>query len=82
VLFCRADEDLTLLQLFINGDSKQFSDNLSLADLILQLELPAVRIAVELNRVVIRRGEWSSTILREGDRVEIVHFVGGGTTAN
>lgn len=82
MLFCRADEDLTLLQLFINGDSKQFSDNLSLADLILQLELPAVRIAVELNRVVIRRGEWSSTILREGDRVEIVHFVGGGTTAN
>jgi thiamine biosynthesis protein ThiS len=40
--------------------------------------LPATRIAVELNREVVRRSDWSGTILHEDDRVEIVHFVGGG----
>ena len=51
---------------------------LSLAELIAQLELPVARIAVELNREVVRRSDWSGTMLHEEDRIEIVHFVGGG----
>jgi thiamine biosynthesis protein ThiS len=66
------------MKVFVNGESMELSGTPSLADLITQLELPATRIAVELNREVVRRSDWSGTILHEDDRVEIVHFVGGG----
>ena len=66
------------MRVFINGESKELSGTPSLAELITQLELPAARIAIELNRAVVRRSEWSSTILHDDDRIEIVHFVGGG----
>ena len=66
------------MQVFINGESQELSGTPSLAELITQLELPATRIAVELNREVVRRNDWSGTMLNEDDRVEIVHFVGGG----
>ena len=67
------------LQVYVNGEAKEFSDPTSLAELITQLDLPAARIAVELNRNVVRRGEWSATMLQDDDRLEIVHFVGGGS---
>jgi thiamine biosynthesis protein ThiS len=66
------------MKVFVNGESRELSGAPSLADLITQLELPATRIAVELNREVVRRNDWSGTMLQENDRVEIVHFVGGG----
>jgi thiamine biosynthesis protein ThiS len=66
------------LRVFVNGDSRELSGTPFLAELITQLDLPAARIAVELNRVVVRRSEWSDTVLHEDDRIEIVHFVGGG----
>jgi thiamine biosynthesis protein ThiS len=49
-----------------------------LSDLVGLLSLAPARIAIELNQSVVRRNEWPKTILVEGDRVEIVHFVGGG----
>ena len=67
------------LRVYVNGEVKEFWDPTSLAELITQLDLPAARIAVELNRNVVRRGEWSATILQDDDRLEIVHFVGGGS---
>jgi len=67
------------MRIFVNGESEELSGTPSLADLITQLELPAARIAVELNREVVRRNDWSGTMLNENDRIEIVHFVGGGT---
>ena len=66
------------MRVYVNGEAREFSSPLSLAQLITELDLPAARIAVELNRVVVRRNEWSSTELRDDDRIEIVHFVGGG----
>jgi thiamine biosynthesis protein ThiS len=66
------------LRVYINGESRELSGEVSLAELIEQLDLPAARIAVEVNRDVVRRGDWGSTVLRDEDRVEIVHFVGGG----
>ena len=66
------------MKVFVNGESRSLSGTPSLAELITQLGLPAARIAVELNREVVRRADWSSTMLKEGDRIEIVHFVGGG----
>ena len=66
------------MKVFVNGESRELSGTPSLAELITQLDLPAARIAVELNREVVRRNDWSVTMLSEDDRIEIVHFVGGG----
>ena len=66
------------MRVYINGESKEVSGTPTLAELINQLDLPAARIAVELNREVVRRSEWESTALHDDDRLEIVHFVGGG----
>ena len=66
------------MKVFVNGESRELSGKPSLAELITQLDLPAARIAVELNREVVRRNDWSGTMLNENDRIEIVHFVGGG----
>jgi thiamine biosynthesis protein ThiS len=66
------------MRVFINGESRELSGTPSLAELITQLDLPAARIAVELNREVVRRNDWSGTMLHQDDRIEIVHFVGGG----
>jgi thiamine biosynthesis protein ThiS len=66
------------MRVYVNGEVREVSGSPSLSELITQLELPATRIAVELNREVVRRNDWSGTMLNEDDRVEIVHFVGGG----
>ena len=66
------------MRVFVNGELKEFDSGISLADLITQLDLPAARIAIELNREVVRRSDWGSTMLKDDDRIEIVHFVGGG----
>ncbi len=66
------------MNIFVNGERQEFRDALSLAELVTRLELPVARIAIELNREVVRRSEWQSTMLNDEDRVEIVHFVGGG----
>jgi sulfur carrier protein len=66
------------MKVFVNGDEKDFDPETSLADLITQLDLPGPRIAIELNREVVRRSDWGSTMLKDDDRIEIVHFVGGG----
>lgn len=66
------------MKVFVNGDLREFSNPLTLGELITQLELPATRIAIELNRDVVRRSDWDSTMLKDEDRIEIVHFVGGG----
>ncbi len=66
------------MNLRINGEDREVVDNLSLKELVTQLDLTPERIAIELNQNVVRRAEWPSTALKENDQVEIVHFVGGG----
>ena len=70
------------MKVFVNGEEKDFSAAMSLAELVTQLDLPAARIAIELNREVVRRSDWGSTMLKDEDRIEIVHFVGGGVDVN
>jgi len=62
----------------INGEEKELPGNFKLSELVEHLGLKADRLAVELNRDVIPRTQWGETQLHEGDRLEIVHFVGGG----
>ena len=66
------------MNLQINGDLRDFSSPLSLASLLEQMGLKADRVAVELNRNIVPRDQWSATSLKDGDQLEIVHFVGGG----
>ena len=66
------------MHLFINRDEKSFPDSLSLAELIEQLGMKGDRVAVELNREIVSRSQWPETTLKDDDRLEIVHFVGGG----
>jgi sulfur carrier protein len=66
------------MKVLVNGEEKDLSDATSLSELITALDLPVARIAIELNREVVRRSDWGSTMLNDGDRIEIVHFVGGG----
>lgn len=68
------------MRIELNGETREIPGALTLAGLIEHLQLARERLAVELNRRVIRRAEWSEVNLSEGDKVEIVHFVGGGET--
>lgn len=68
----------SFLNLRINGEDREVADNVSLTELVAQLDLTPARIAIELNQNVVRRANWPSTVLKENDRLEIVHFVGGG----
>lgn len=65
------------MQLFINGEQRQLEVT-TLSTLVEQLGMKADRVAVELNREIVPRDAWPQTALRDGDKLEIVHFVGGG----
>jgi thiamine biosynthesis protein ThiS len=66
------------MKLIINGDERSFEAPLTLQGLIEQLGMKSDRVAVELNREIAQRSQWASVELKDGDRLEIVHFVGGG----
>ncbi len=50
----------------------------SISDMITELRLPTERIAVERNKLIVKKADWAATGLADGDQIEIVHFVGGG----
>jgi thiamine biosynthesis protein ThiS len=71
------------MTLQINGEARTFPDPappaaFTLTDLIESLSMKPDRVAVELNLEIAPRDRWSQTVLKDGDRLEIVHFVGGG----
>jgi len=68
------------MNLIINGESREFSEpSLALSTLVIErLGMKGDRVAVELNRQIVPRRAWETTLVKEGDRLEIVHFVGGG----
>ena len=66
------------MRVYVNGEPSEINQPLTLAELVAELDLPPARIAIELNRAVVRRNDWSATTLDDEDRIEIVHFVGGG----
>lgn len=68
------------MKIEINGESRSFEGSLSLGALIEKLGMKSDRVAVELNRDIVPRDLWLQTQLADGDRLEIVHFVGGGSS--
>jgi sulfur carrier protein len=70
------------MKLQINGEQREFADApaaFTLAALVELLAMKADRVAVELNRDIVPRDRWPETKLKEGDQLEMVHFVGGGS---
>jgi len=66
------------LRIQVNGEFRELEAPLSIHDLIAVLGLRLERLAIELNGSVVRRANWEQTMLNANDRIEIVHFVGGG----
>ena len=66
------------MQITINGQPETLDGGLSVAELLALRKLEPVRVAVELNENIVRRKSFPETMIRDGDRIEIVAFVGGG----
>ena len=67
------------MTIYLNGEQREVPENLTLSALLDWMKLPADRVAVERNRQIAPRSTWPQTIIQPGDRLEVVHFVGGGT---
>lgn len=65
------------IEISLNGEKRQVESS-TVAELISELSLAGRRVAVELNKNIVRREQFASTALSAGDVVEVVHFVGGG----
>ena len=67
------------MTLHLNGEPRDFSDGLTIASLVEALGMKPDRVAVELNLEIVPRANWQATTLKDGDKLEVVHFVGGGS---
>jgi sulfur carrier protein len=68
----------TAMHIQLNGELFELADGACVAQLIEHLELTGRRVAVEHNQQIVPRSLYLSTLLREGDHVEVVHAIGGG----
>ena len=66
------------MEIVVNGETRQIGEGSTVLLLLRELSLPETRVAVGRNRSLVRKAEFADTVLGEGDRIEIVTFVGGG----
>ena len=66
------------IKITVNGKQMQVIPRFSLRSLIVKLKIPLNRIAIELNKKIIDKKKISNVQLKKGDKIEIVHFIGGG----
>lgn len=69
---------MTKVKITLNGEDKFLAEKTSIKNLLEELELDIKKIAIEKNYEIIMPEDFEGNILSEGDRVEIVHFIGGG----
>lgn len=69
---------MAAIQIYLNGESREVPAEIDLDHLLEFFSLPKQRVAIELNNSVVRRSNWPETIVRDRDKIEVVHFVGGG----
>jgi len=67
-----------LITIYLNGEAREVPEGLTLAELLDWLKFPSDRVAVELNSEIVPKARWPETPVRSEDRLEVVHFVGGG----
>lgn len=66
------------MNIVLNGDNHPLSKETTLNELVLQLSLQGKRIAVEVNQAIVPRTNYAGFTLHQGDKVEIIHAIGGG----
>lgn len=66
------------LQITLNGEPRAFAPGLAVSDLVQQLNLDVRKVAVEQNLAIVPRASYADTPIMDGDRIEIVGFIGGG----
>ena len=66
------------MNIVVNGDTKKFSDNITLSKLINELSLDGKVMAAAVNMEIVKQADWDSHVLRDGDKLELLDFVGGG----
>ena len=69
---------VSLISIVLNGEPAAVPPGLTVSGLLAHLRVDASRVAVELNREIVRKTSWESTPVEDGANVEIVQFVGGG----
>ena len=69
---------MSKIKIFLNGEEKTFEEQMSVLDLVNKLELDAKKIAIEKDLEIIHQNQFAQTILENGSKIEIVHFIGGG----
>jgi thiamine biosynthesis protein ThiS len=68
-----------VIAIVLNGEPQEIAAGQSILDLLHFLKLPVERLAVEHNLKIVKRDHWNARVLEDGDKVEIVQFVGGGS---
>jgi sulfur carrier protein len=71
-------QDNFAMELIINGDKREVKESQNLADLVKELDIQAHNFAIALNQQVVPRSKFDSTTIKDNDKIEIVHAVGGG----
>jgi sulfur carrier protein len=66
------------IDIVVNGESRTIPPGQNILDLLRQLQLDPARVAVELDRRIVKQPRWADTVLEAGAQLEIVQFVGGG----
>jgi thiamine biosynthesis protein ThiS len=67
-----------MIAIHVNGQTKQIAPGQSVAALLSSLDVSLDRVAVELNKSIVRKRDWERTTIPDGSEIEIVEFVGGG----
>lgn len=66
------------MEITINGKSRTFDETCTIASMLEQLDLHPQRVAVELNQEIIKRDQYTTVMVSDGDEIEVLQFVGGG----
>ncbi|MCA1624922.1 MAG: sulfur carrier protein ThiS [Acidobacteria bacterium] len=66
------------MKVVINDEITEIAGAINLQELLKSFALPSAKIAVELNKKVVRKKDWENVQIKDADKIEIIHFVGGG----
>ena len=66
------------IEIRVNGKIKSISDKYKMSDLVKNLKIPIKKVAIELNQEIIDKKKINKISLKKNDKIEIVHFIGGG----
>jgi sulfur carrier protein len=69
---------MAAINISLNGKTQEVPKEINFDQLLDFFSLPKQRVAIELNNSVVRRVDWPTITISEGDKIEVVHFVGGG----